>query len=83
MSFARVSRSRAKNTLPYELKKAGSIEAYFEKLMRRRYTTESGVIDLPRRNLEDVLNHHVETEEDYKQVLGAFYNYLGHRNSFP
>ncbi len=66
MSFARVSRARAKNTIGYELRKAGSIEAYFEKLMRRRHTSETGVIDMPRRNLEDVIKGHVHTEEDYK-----------------
>ena len=38
---------------------------------------------MPRRNFEDVLNHYVKTEDDYKQLVGAFYNYLGHRNSFP
>ena len=64
-SFARGTRTRARNVLVKEVKKAESIEAYFEKLMRRRYETETGVIDLPRRNFEDVLSNHVKTKDDY------------------
>ena len=83
MQFSKVSRSRAKETLAFEIKKLGSIEVYFDKLMRRRRETETGVINLPRKNFEDVLNHYVSTEEDYEQLLVAYYNYLGHRNTFP
>ena len=66
-----------------EIKRAGSVEVYFNKLMQRRRETETGVINLPRRNFEDIMNHHVKTEEDYQDLVGAFYNYLGHRNTFP
>ena len=51
--------------------------------MRRRHESATGVINLPRRNFEDVLRHHVRNEEDYKAMLTAFYNYVGHRNTFP
>ena len=82
MHFA-VSRQRAKAVLAYEAKRMGSIEEYFDKLMKRRHESETGVINLPRRNFEDVLNKYVKSEEDYEQLLAAFYNYLGHRNTFP
>lgn len=82
-SFGRVSRSRAKSVLANEIKKAGSVEVYFSKLMQRRRETETGVINLPRRNFEDIMNHHVNTEKDYQDLIGAFYDYLGHRNTFP
>ena len=83
MQFGRATRKRAKEVLAFEVKKLDSIEMYFDKLMRRRNETPTGFIDLPRRNFEDILKHHVHTEEDYSQMLSAFYNYLGHRNSFP
>lgn len=83
MGFGKVSRQRAKETVAWEVKKLGSIEEYFDKLMRRRHESDTGVINLPRRNFEDVMNQYVKTEEDYEHLLGAFYNYLGHRNSFP
>lgn len=51
--------------------------------MKRRRESANGVIDLPKANFEDVLNDHVHTEEDYKAMLAAFYNYLGHRNHLP
>jgi len=38
---------------------------------------------MPRRNFEDILQHHVRTDEDYNAMKIAFYNYLGHRNTFP
>lgn len=41
------------------------MEDYFDKLMRRRHVSDTGVIDLPRRNFEDVIQHHVRSEEDY------------------
>ena len=78
MHFA-VSRQRAKAVLAYEAKRMGSIEEYFDKLMKRRHESETGVINLPRRNFEDVLNKYVKSEEDYEQLLVAFYNYLGRR----
>ena len=40
MQFAKVSRNRAKEVLAFEIKKLGSIEIYFEKLMRRRHVNE-------------------------------------------
>lgn len=51
--------------------------------MRRRPESEKGVINLPRKNFEDVLKNHISTEQDYTHLLDAFYNYLGHRNTFP
>lgn len=51
--------------------------------MRRRPESEQGVINLPRKNFEDVMNNYVQTEEDYTALLDAFYNYVGHRNTFP
>ena len=78
-----MSKIKAKNNLKYEMRKAGSVEQYFDKLMQRRRESPNGVIDLPRANFEDVLSDHVHTEEDYKATLVAFYNYLGHRNHFP
>ena len=83
MGFAKVSRKRAKETIAFEVKKLGSVEEYFDKLMRRRHESDTGVINLPRRNFEDVMTHYVKTEDDYEHLLGAFYNYLGHRNTFP
>ena len=65
------------------MKKWESIENYFDKLMRRRPESEQGVINLPRKNFEDVMNNYVHTEEDYTALLDAFYNYVGHRNTFP
>ena len=83
-SFAKVARKRAKFVLNQQMREMdGSVEEYFDKLMRRGRETEKGVIDLPRRNFEDVLRDHVHTEQDYKDLLGAFYNYQGHRNTFP
>ena len=29
------------------------------------------------------MNNYVQTEEDYTALLDAFYNYVGHRNTFP
>lgn len=49
-----------------EVKKAESIESYFERLMRRRPVSDTGVINLPRRNFEDILKNHVNTGDDYK-----------------
>ena len=51
--------------------------------MRRRPESATGVINLPRKNFDDVMNNYVHTEEDYLALLDAFYNYLGHRNTFP
>jgi len=76
-------RQRVKKTLIREVKQTASIEEYFEKLMRRRRENSTGFINLPRRNFEDVLNKHVKTETDYQQLLAAFYNYQGHKNTFP
>lgn len=59
------------------------VEAYFDKVMRRRHESEGGAINMPRRNFEDVLRHHVHSEESYKEMLSVFYNYVGHRNTFP
>ncbi len=83
MNFGKPTRQRSKAVLEFEVKKSENLEIYFDKLMRRRNATESGVIDLPRRNFEDVLKRHVHTEEDYGHMVAAFCNYLGHRNSFP
>ena len=80
---SRVSRQRVKKVLAFEVKKADSIAEYFEKLMKRRHFTEKGVINLPRRNFEDILKLHVQTEEDYQHLLTAFYDYQGHKNTFP
>ena len=83
MDFSRAVRQRAKLQVHKEVKKQDTIEAYFDKLMRRRQESDKGVINLPRHNFEDVMNHHVKTEEDYEALLVAFYNYVGHRNTFP
>ncbi len=83
MSFGKPTRQRSKAVLEFEVKKSENLEIYFDKLMRRRNATESGVIDLPRRNFEDILKRHVHTDEDYSHMVAAFCNYLGHRNSFP
>ena len=50
--------------------------------MRRRREND-GVINLPRRNFEDVMHHYVKTDTDYEHLLEAFYNYQGHKNTFP
>ena len=65
------------------MRKTGSVEQYFEGLMKRRPESSSGVLNLPRANFDDILRDHVHTEEDYKAILSAFYNYLGHRNHLP
>ena len=81
--FGRASRQRVKQVLSDDMKKLDSVEGYFDKLMRRRRESSRGAIDLPRRNFEDVLKGHVRTEDDYKQMLDVFYNYVGHMNTFP
>ena len=83
MQFGKATRQRSKALLEYDMRKLDSIQAYFDKLMRRRHESDKGVVDLPRRNFEDILKRHVHTEEDYNQMLDAFYNYLGHRNTLP
>ena len=81
--FSKVTRQRSKTVLAFEVKKAKNLTEYFDNLMHRRREGENGVIDLPRRNFEEILQHHVHTEEDYDAIKIAFYNYLGHRNTFP
>ena len=81
--FARASRQRVRKVLAEDIKKSESIEAYFDKLMRRRPESARGSINLPRRNFEDILRHHVHTADDYNQMLDVFYNYVGHMNTFP
>ena len=81
--FSKVTRQRSKVYLEFEVKKAKNLTQYFDNLMHRRREGENGVIDLPRRNFEEVLQHHVHTDEDYNAIKVAFYNYLGHRNTFP
>ena len=78
-----MSRQRTKRVLEFEVKKADSISDYFERLMRRRHESAAGHINMPRRNFDDVMKNHVHTEEDYEQLLGAFYDYQGHKNTFP
>ncbi len=58
------------------------LSAYFEDLMRRRPSTPSGYINLPKENFKKMVEK-AQSEEDLKTLTYAHVNYVGHRNLLP
>ena len=64
------------------IKKSESIAVYFETLMKSRPDKPNGLIDLPIKNLNTMIDC-IETEKDFQDVNDAIYQYIGHRRTIP
>ncbi len=60
----------------------GDLSAYFEDLMRRRPTSPTGYISLPKENFRRMVEK-MKTPTDVVSLVNAYANYLGHRNVLP
>lgn len=55
------------------------MDRYVDLLMKRRPESKWGVINLSKAHFRDLIKK-AETEAHFKSLLGAYYNFIGHRN---
>jgi len=73
---------RAQSSFSFSSGDDFDMDRYVDLLMKRRPESKYGVISLSKAHFRDLINK-ASTEQHFKSLNDAYYNFIGHRNLMP